>query len=89
METSESMSMRSKREYLQGMRWRFSRAQGRGHKSRLIEELVAFCGYSRRHAIKLLNQRGASRVHKRSGPKRDRYSDESNLERCPWNNRRG
>jgi hypothetical protein len=46
METSESMSMKSKREYLQRMRWRYGRAQGRGYKSRLIEELVALCGSS-------------------------------------------
>lgn len=68
METSESLSMRSKREYLQKMRWRYARAQGRGYKSRLIEELVALCAYSRKHAIKLLNRRGSPRVLKRSGP---------------------
>jgi hypothetical protein len=78
METSESMSMRSKREYLQRMRWRYGRAQGRGYKSRLIEELVALCGYSRKHAIKLLNQSGPSRVLKRSGPKRT-YAEEVRL----------
>jgi hypothetical protein len=70
--------MRSKREYLQRMRWRYSRAQGRGYKSRLIEELVALCGYSRKHAIKLLNQSGPSRVFKRSGP-RPTYAEEVRL----------
>jgi len=61
--------MRSKREYLGKMRWRYRRAKGRGYKSRLIEELVAVCGYSRKHAISLLNGRGGPRVLKRTGPK--------------------
>jgi hypothetical protein len=69
METSEWLGMRSKREYLGKMRWRYRRAQGRGYKSRLIEELVAVCSYSRKHAISLLNGRGGSRVLKRTGPK--------------------
>lgn len=69
METSESLSMESKREYLQKMRWRYAHTHGRRYKSRLIEELVAVCGYSRKHAIKLLNRRGVPRVLKRSGPK--------------------
>jgi Integrase core domain. len=69
METSESLSMESKREYLGKMRWRYAHAQGRRYKSRLIEELIAVCGYSRTHAIKLLNRRRAPRVLKRSGPK--------------------
>jgi hypothetical protein len=61
--------MESKREYLGKMRWRYGRARGRRYKSRLIEELIALCGYSRKHAIKLLNRRGGPRVLKRSGPK--------------------
>ena len=69
METSESLSMESKREYLAKMRWRYARAQGRCYKSRLIEELIALCGYSRKHAIKVLKWRGAPRVLKKSGPK--------------------
>jgi len=69
METSESLSMESKREYLGKMRWRYARAQGRRYKSRLIEELVVVCGYSRKYAIKLLKRRAGPRVLKRSGPK--------------------
>ncbi len=61
--------MESKREYQQKMRWRYARAQGRCYKSRLIEELIALCGYSRKHAIKVLKRRGAPRVLKKSGPK--------------------
>jgi hypothetical protein len=67
--------MRSKREYLAKMRWRYAHARGRRYKSRLIEELVAVCGYSRKHAIKLLKRRRGPRVLKRSGPK-PIYQDE-------------
>ena len=69
METSESLSMESKREYLGKMRWRYAQARGRGYKSRLIEELVAVCGYERKYAIKLLKRRAGPRVLKHSGPK--------------------
>ena len=51
------------------MRWRYARTQGRGYKSRLIEELIAVCGYSRKHAISLLNRRAVPRLLKRSGPR--------------------
>jgi hypothetical protein len=61
--------MESKREYQQKMRWRYAHAHGRRYKSRLIEELVAVCGYSRKHAIKLLKRRVGPRVLKKSGPK--------------------
>ena len=61
--------MESKREYLAKMRWRYAHAHGRRYKSRLIEELVAVCGYSRKHAIKLLKRRVGPRVLKKSGPK--------------------
>src|SRR5947199_3170645 len=69
METSESLSMESKREYLAKMRWRYAHARGRRYKSRLIEELIALCGYSRKYAIKRLNGRGGPRVLRKSGPK--------------------
>jgi len=61
--------MESKREYLAKMRWRYGQARGRQYKSRLIEELMAVCGYSRKHAIKVLKRRGRPRVLKKSGPK--------------------
>src|SRR5439155_22686864 len=69
MEASESLSMESKREYLAKMRWRYAHARGRRYKSRLIEELIALCGYSRKPAIKRLNRRGGPRVLKKSGSK--------------------
>ena len=69
METSEWLSIRSKRKYLQKMRWRYARPRRRRYKSRPIEELMALCGYRRKHAIGLLNGRGRPRLLKRSGPK--------------------
>jgi hypothetical protein len=67
MKMSEWLS-RSKREYLKKMRWRYPRAQGCRYKGRLIEELVALCGYSRKHAIGLLDGRGRPRLLERSSP---------------------
>src|SRR5690606_25220687 len=65
---SESMNMSSRKEYLVKMRARYGRAQGRKYKTRLIEEVVALCGYDRKHVIKLLRARTAPRLLKRSGP---------------------
>jgi hypothetical protein len=74
-ESSESMSMSSRKEYLTKMRARYARAQGRRYKSRLIGEVVAMCGYDRKHAIKVLGRRGVVGVLKRSGPP-SRYTGE-------------
>src|SRR5579864_2210942 len=67
-EQSESLNMESKREYVQKMRSRYRRAEGRRYKTRLIEEMMALGGYSRKHAIKLLNAHGPPRSLRRSGP---------------------
>jgi hypothetical protein len=50
METSEWLSITTKRAYLQKMHWRYAWAQRRRYKSRLIEELLVLYGYSRKHA---------------------------------------
>lgn len=60
--------MSSRKEYVEKMRARYGRAQGRKYKTRLIEEVVALCGYDRKHVIKLLRARPVARVLKRSGP---------------------
>ena len=57
------------------IRDRYGRATGRKYKSRLIEEVVACCGYDRKHVIKLLRAKAAVRLLKRSGPK-PRYGPE-------------
>ena len=60
--------MSSRKEYLEKMRARYGRAQGRKYKTRLIEEVVALCGYDRKHVIKLLRRRPGPRLLKRRGP---------------------
>jgi hypothetical protein len=49
------MSQKSKDEYVEKMRMRYQ-SRGREGKSRLLDELVEVCGFSRKHAIKLMNQ---------------------------------
>src|SRR5690242_10736703 len=61
------MSLQSRREYLAKIRGRYGRA-GRRHKSLILEELCANCGYHRKHALRLVN--GKERAAKeRPGPK--------------------
>ncbi len=60
--------MSSRKEYVEKMRARYGRAQGRKYKTRLIEEVVALCGYERKHVIKLLRARPVARLWKRPGP---------------------
>ena len=74
-QNSELMNMSSRKEYLEKMRARYGRAQGRRYKTRLIEEVVALCGYERKHVIKLLRARPVVRLLKRSGPA-SRYGPE-------------
>src|SRR5215213_2391578 len=67
-QNSESMNMSSRKEYVEKMRARYGRAQGRKYKTRLIEEVVALCGYERKHVIKLLRARASPRLLTRRGP---------------------
>jgi len=62
------MNMSSRKEYVEKMRARYGRAQGRKYKTRLIEEVVALCGYERKHVIKLLRARASPRLLTRRGP---------------------
>lgn len=48
------MSQSSKKEYLEKMKWRYER-RGREARGVLLDELCEVCGYSRKHAIKLMN----------------------------------
>jgi len=74
-QNSESMNMSSRTEYLEKMRARYGRAQGRKYKTRLIEEVVALCGYGRKHVIKLLRARAVPRHLNCTGPE-PRYGAE-------------
>lgn len=61
------MSLASKREYLGRIYGRYQRA-GRQHKSKILDEFCAVCGYQRKFALRLLN-RPLKRRRRRPGPK--------------------
>ena len=63
-----TMSLSSKRECLARIHGRYQRA-GRPHKSRILSEFCATCGYPRKAALRLLNQPLRTTPPKRSGPK--------------------
>jgi len=62
------MSLSAKREALARIHGRYERA-GRPHKTRILEEFCATCGYHRKAALRLLNRPLRSTPPKRSGPK--------------------
>ena len=62
------MSLPSKREYLQRIHGRYQRA-GRLHKTRILDEFCAICGYHRKTALKLLNRSLVPPGRRRPGPK--------------------
>jgi len=62
------MSLFAKRECLVRIHGRYERA-GRPHKTRILDEFCATCGYHRKAALRLLNRPLPSGPPKRSGPK--------------------
>ena len=62
------MSLSAKRESLARIHGRYQRA-GRPHKSRILDEFGATCGYHRKAALRLLNRPLPTAPPKRSGPK--------------------
>lgn len=62
------MSLSAKREALARIHGRYGRA-GRPHKTRILEEFCATCGYHRKAALRLLNRPLRTTPPKRSGPK--------------------
>ena len=62
------MSLSAKRESLARLHGRYERA-GRPHKSRILDEFCATCGYHRKVALRLLNRPLRTAPAKRSGPK--------------------
>lgn len=62
------MSLSAKREALARIHGRYQRA-GRPHKTRILDEFCATCGYHRKAALRLLNRPLPSAPAKRSGPK--------------------
>jgi hypothetical protein len=63
------MSLPSKREYLAKIHSRYQRA-GREHKSRILDEFCAICGYHRKAALRLLNRPLLGPPRRRPGPAR-------------------
>jgi hypothetical protein len=61
------MSLSAKREALARIHGRYERA-GRLHKTRILDEFCATCGYHRKAALRLLNRALPSAPAKRSGP---------------------
>ena len=62
------MSPSAKREALARVHGRYQRA-GRPHKTRILDEFCALCGYRRKAALRLLNRPLPTALPKRSGPK--------------------
>jgi hypothetical protein len=62
------MSLSAKREALARIHGRYQRA-GRPHKSRILDEFCATCGYQRKSALRLLNRPLRTTPPKRPGPK--------------------
>jgi hypothetical protein len=62
------MSLSAKRESLARIHGRYQRA-GRPHKTRILDEFCATCGYHRKAALRLLNRPLPTAPPKRSGPK--------------------
>jgi hypothetical protein len=62
------MSLSAKRESLVRIHGRYQRA-GRPHKSRILDEFCATCGYHRKAALRLLNRPLPTGPPQRSGPK--------------------
>lgn len=62
------MSLSAKREALARIHGRYQRA-GRPHKSRILSEFCATCGYHPKSALRLLNHPQPTARPKRSGPK--------------------
>ena len=62
------MSLSAKREALARIHGRYQRA-GRPHKTRILDEFCATCGYHRKAALRLLNRPQSTVPPTRPGPK--------------------
>jgi hypothetical protein len=62
------MSLSAKREALARIHGRYERA-GRPHKTRILDEFCATCGYHRKAALRLLNRPLRTTPPRRSGPR--------------------
>ena len=62
------MGKNERQAYLKAIRSRYRRARKKA-KVTILDESCSICGYSRKYAIRLLNQRAIVRKERRSGPK--------------------
>lgn len=70
------MSQESRYEFLLVVRWRYA-GRGRQGRGRLLDEVCAICGVSRKHAIELMGGRmGMGAPGSRRGGPRKRYGPE-------------
>lgn len=71
------MSQRSKKEYLQEIRGRYKKAE-KEEKQKILDEFCNVCGYNRKYAIRILNQKPFSEnksEKKRAGPKKKYHTE--------------
>ena len=60
------MGKNERQAYLKAIRTRYRRA-GKKTKVTILNEFCAVCGYHRKYAIRLLNQRGNPKTKQRAG----------------------
>ena len=77
------MGKNERQAYLKAIRSRYRRARKKA-KVTILDEFCSVCGYNRKYAIRLLNQRAKTKKKYRSGPKpiHLKYRTPMNLE--PW-----
>jgi hypothetical protein len=63
-----AMSLPSKKEYLRNVHGRYQRA-GREHKTKILDEFCAVCGYHRKYALRLFKGPLDAPPRRRPGPK--------------------
>ena len=80
-ETS-NMTGRSKKEYIEELRWRYKGA-GRKYKKLLLDQCCEICGFHRKHAIRALNGRNKS-TGRRSGPESTYTQDVIDVLEALW-----
>jgi len=68
------MSLQSRREVVERLRGRYSRA-GMKHRGKLVDEVCSVCGYERKYAIKVLNGNRAGPGRGRRGGSRRKYGE--------------
>ena len=69
------MSNTSKKEFVEKMRFLYLRAS-KTQKQGILDNVCSVCGYNRKYAIRLLNQKPSTRAKKRPGRKKSYHAPE-------------